>query len=211
VSEETRRGLLPGLAAARPLAERLPGVLQDDPFTTRFTTAFDDAYAPVLTTLDSLACYVDPWLAPTDFLDWLATWVGVELDDAWSVDQRRRIIADAARVHRQRGTAAGIEASLEASLGADVEVTDTGGCTWSEKPGADPGGSSPPGVSIRIRVADPDAVDQRRVTALLEDVVPAHVQPRYRIDPLDQRDQPEQPEQPEQPDQDADGDTEEDA
>lgn len=183
--ETAARGLLDGLGPARPLAERLPGVLQEDDFTVRFTRAFDDALAPIHTTLDSLASYFDPWLAPPDFLAWLATWVGVEIDDAWSVEQRRQIVAQAARAHRQRGTAAGIEAALQAALGAEVIVQDSGGCTWSESPGAELGGSSPPVVSVRIRTDAPDTIERRRVDRLLQELMPAHVRPRYRIEAID--------------------------
>ena len=72
--------MIPGLASPAPLVHRLPGVLQDDEFTQRFLHAFDDAYAPIITTLDSLACYFDPHLAPPDFVDFLAGWVGVALE-----------------------------------------------------------------------------------------------------------------------------------
>lgn len=177
-----RRGLVPGLLTPTPVAQRLPGVLQDDDLFVRFVSAFDDAYAPVYATLDSLASYFDPALAPEDFLAWLATWVGVELDDAWSVADRRRIIADAARLHRQRGTAPGIRAALQQALGAaEVTVEDTGSCTWSQKPGVDPGHGDPPAVTVTITVADPQEIDPRRVEALLEDVCPAHVGRSYSV------------------------------
>ena len=175
------RGLVPGLDNPVPIAQRLPGVLQDDDFLLRFVAAFDDSYAPIRATLDSLACYFDPQLAPADFLDWLATWVGVDLDDAWSLEQRRRIVADAARVHRQRGTTRGVVAALELALGAEVEVSESGACTWSSSPGADPGGSSPAVIEARITVADPDAVDVRRIESLLESVTPAHVARTYSV------------------------------
>jgi phage tail-like protein len=165
-----------------PLVQRLPGVFQDDDFTRRFVSAFDDAYAPVLATLDSLFCYFDPQLAPADFVDWLAGWVGVELDDSWTLEQRRRIVAGAALVHRQRGTRRGIEEALRLGLGADVEVVDSGGCDWSETPGATTPGTAPPWVEVRIRVPDPDALDRRRVDALLEATKPAHVTHSYTVE-----------------------------
>jgi hypothetical protein len=73
----------------------------------KVVSTFDTALAPVIATLDGLPGYVDPWLAPTDFLDWLAGWVGVEVDEEWTVPQRRQIVAGAALRHRRRGTAAG--------------------------------------------------------------------------------------------------------
>jgi phage tail-like protein len=185
--------MIAGLASPAPLAHRLPGVLQDDEFTQRFLGAFDDAYAPIITTLDSLACYFDPHLAPPDFVDFLAGWVGIALDDSWSVEQRRAIVAGAALVHRRRGTRRGIEEALGLGLGAEVTVTDTGGCTWSQTPGGDLPGTGPARMELRIEVADPDHVDPRRVESLIEATKPAHVahsftvattaSPRHAADP----------------------------
>lgn len=169
------RGALPGVPSPVPLAERLPGVLQEDDFMRRLVAAFDDGFAPVLVTLDGLAGYVDPWLAPPDFLGWLAGWVGVELDDAWSLEQSRSAVAGAARVHRRRGTAAGIAEALRLSFSAEVEVTDSGSCTWSRTPAAEVPHAGPPSVHVRIEHPDPDALDLRRVHAVLEAVKPAHV------------------------------------
>ena len=64
----SKRGMVPGLETPAPVLQRLPGVLQDDEFLQRFVKAFDDAYAPIFATLDSLTCYFDPRLAPPDFL-----------------------------------------------------------------------------------------------------------------------------------------------
>ena len=89
------RGAVLGLASPAPLLQRIPGVLQDDEFMRRLVSAFDEGFAPVLVTLDGLAGYVDPWLAPEDFLGWLAGWVGVELDGAWTLEQSRAAVAGA--------------------------------------------------------------------------------------------------------------------
>jgi phage tail-like protein len=175
------RGVIEGLGTPVPLLHRLPGVLQDDDFTRRFVSAFDDGFAPVIATLDGLASYVDPWLAPPDFVDWLAGWVGVELDDAWSTEQRRTIVAEAALVHRRRGTSRGIVEALELALGARVEVDDSGGCTWSPTAGSEPPVATPPCVTVRIVVDDPASVDLRRVEMVLDAVKPAHVAHTYEV------------------------------
>jgi phage tail-like protein len=173
--------MIAGLASPAPLVQRLPGVLQDDEFTQRFLRAFDDAYAPIITTLDSLACYFDPHLAPPDFVDFLAGWVGIALDDSWSVEQRRAIVAGAALVHRRRGTPRGIEEALSLGLGAEVTVTDTGGCTWSSTPGGELPGTGPARMELRIEVAEPDDVDPRRVESLIEATKPAHVAHSFTV------------------------------
>jgi phage tail-like protein len=181
-----------GLETPVPLLQRLPGVLQDDEFLQRFMKAFDAAYAPIFATLDSLTCYFDPHLAPADFLNYLATWVGVELDDSWDLEQRRAVIAGAAMVHRRRGTSRGIQEALSVGLGATVDIQDTGGCTWSKTPGGDVPGTLPSQVAVRIRVADPSTVDTRRVEALLEATKPAHVRHSYVVtDPRGRRPEPQ--------------------
>jgi phage tail-like protein len=158
------RGIVPDLASAVPIAQRLPGVYQEEDFTQRFVSSFDAALAPVIATLDGLPGYVDPWLAPTDFLDWLAGWVGVEIDEEWTVPQRRQIVSGAALMHRRRGTAHGIADVVRLSVDedCDVEVEDTG------TPLA-------PVVTVRVLVAHADTVDVRRVDALVASVKPAHV------------------------------------
>lgn len=173
-----------GLETPAPLLQRLPGVLQDDEFMQRFVKAFDDAYAPIFATLDSLTCYFDASLAPPDFLDYLATWVGVELDDSWDMKQRRAVIAGAALVHRRRGTSRGIQEALSVGLDAAVDIQDSGGCTWSKTPGGEVPGTSPSQVAVRIRAADPSTVDTRRVEALLEATKPAHVRHNYVVTDL---------------------------
>src|SRR4029077_8874613 len=116
--------LLPERAAAvelpspAPLAGGIPAVYRDpkplpgDPdasFIRRFTAAFDAALAPVFCTLDSLPAYFDPMTAPEYFLDWLASWVGLELYERWPSELRRKLIAGAVHRHHERGTKAGLE------------------------------------------------------------------------------------------------------
>lgn len=158
------RGIVPDLVSGVPIAQRLPGVYQEEDFTQRFVSTFDTALAPVIATLDGLPGYVDPWLAPTDFLDWLAGWVGVDVDEEWTVPQRRQIVSGAALMHRRRGTAAGIADVVQLSVDGecDVEVEESGT-------------SLAPVMTVRVRVPDVDLVDIRRVEALLVSVKPAHV------------------------------------
>ncbi len=169
------RGVVPGLASAAPVALRLPGVYQEDAFLQRFLEAFDEALAPVLATLDGLAGYVDPWLAPEDFLDWIAGWVGVDLDDAWNVTERREAVAGAALTHRRRGTATGVAQAVRLGVGVEAEVTESGGSAWSAAPGGTLAAEDEPWLHVRVVVADPESFDVRRVEALVTAAKPAHV------------------------------------
>jgi phage tail-like protein len=163
------------LPTPHPIAERLPAVYLDSEFTVDFTRAFDAVLAPVLLTLDSFAAYLDPRLAPEDFVAWLADWVAFPIDESWSATQRRELVAQAVQLHRWRGTKLGLERHVVLLTGGDVDVEDSGGCTWSERAGAALPEEGPPWVRVVVRVADPAAVDERRLLAAVAELVPAHV------------------------------------
>jgi phage tail-like protein len=181
------RGLTPGVAARLPVLATLPSLLQDDPFLQRFTAALDDVLVPLDVTLDGLASYVDPRLAPEDFLDWLASWVGLELDARWPVDVRRALACSAAALHEARGTAAGLADELALLAGAPVHVSDPGGVVWSQEPGSvpcpDDAARRVAGVRVTVCVggadrehlADPDSPARQRLVAAARAAVPPHL------------------------------------
>jgi phage tail-like protein len=170
----SRRGTVPGLPTPHPIAGLLPAVYQEeDPFAVRFTAGLDEVLAPVLATLDCLDAYVDPLLAPEDFLDWLAGWVGAVLDENVPLALRRSAVAGAAALHRRRGTVAGLRSALELLTGGTVDVADSGGAAWSATPGGVPPGESVPWVAIRV--VAPPGVAVRSVEAVVAAAKPAHV------------------------------------
>jgi phage tail-like protein len=174
------RGLTPGVASRHALVDTLPAMLQEDEFLRRFTAAIDDVLTPFFATLDSLDSYVDPRLAPADFLDWLAGWVGLDLDPRWSEDIRRRVTSSAAALHEARGTAKGLRAELALLTGGDVEVEEPGGVAWSAVAGGPLPPAGPARVVVRVRCGDPDLTDadgpaRRRLVASARAAVPAHL------------------------------------
>ena len=169
------RADIANLPTPHPIAERLPGVYLDDDFTTRLTAALDAVLAPVMVTLDCFADYLDPRLAPEDFVDWLAGWVAFAVDESWSVQQRRELVANAVQLHRWRGTKRGLAAHVRLLTGGEVDIADSGVCAWSDRPGGPIPGDGPPQVRVRVRVADPNTIDQRRLYAAIVELVPAHV------------------------------------
>jgi phage tail-like protein len=179
------RKMVEGLPSAVPLAGGLPAVLQEDAFLQRFLRAFDDALAPVFTTLDGLDAYVDPRLAPEDFLNWLAEWVGVRLDESWSTSQRRNVVAHAAAIHRRRGTVPGVAEAVRLAVGGvvDVEVEDNGGAAWSSTPGAELPGQAGAMLHVRVHAAARANVNVRRLEGIINAVKPAHVPHTLEIVP----------------------------
>ncbi|WP_173922830.1 phage tail protein [Agromyces sp. Marseille-P2726] len=178
------RGLVPNLASPVPLITQLPAILQEDEFLDAALPAFDDLIAPVYSTLDNLDAYVRPEYAPSDFLEWLAGWVGVALEGEWTEEQRRRIVADAVALHRRVGTAGGIRDAMElaAGPGATVEVEESGGTSWSTEPGGAVPGSAEPGIAISVTVPGGNRTAlARRFERVAAGVVPAYLPIRLSV------------------------------
>lgn len=169
------RGLVAHLATPRPLIDSLPGIYQEDETSRSLTAVFDDALAPILSTIDNFAAYLDPAIAPADFLDWLAGWVGILPDETWPVERRRAIVALAVALYRKRGTAAGLAMHVRLLGAADVEVKDSGGATWSRTPSSKPPGDPSYRVTVKVTPPKKGKLDPARINALVASAKPAHV------------------------------------
>ncbi|WP_326948735.1 phage tail protein I [Amycolatopsis sp. NBC_01307] len=168
------RGMVPGIPNPHPLGGFLPAVYQEDEFAMAFTGGLDEVLAPVLSVLDCLHAYIDPMVAPADFVEWLAMWVGVDPEENWPAVRRRSVIASAVSLHSSRGTVSGLRDHLEIVTGGRVEVEDTGGVTWSRVPtGAIPA----PRTHLRVEVFvdRPTSALRRSLDDVIAAAKPAHV------------------------------------
>lgn len=178
------RGTVGGLPSAHPLGELLPGVYLEDSLAQRFTEGLDTVLAPVFLTLDCLDAYLDPWLTPLDFLPWLASWVGIELDETWPEGRQRAMVVAAARLHADRGTHRGLVDYLQLLTGGEVELVESGGTRWSAEPGTPPPGTTTPQLRVIVRVSDPNAVNRVRLDRAVRDARPAHLPYQVQVMPL---------------------------
>src|SRR5256885_7055514 len=178
---DSKRGLVRNLTTPHPLVESLPALFQEDGFTQRFMSAFDAALAPIFASLDNLPAYLDPWLAPEDFLEWLAGWFGMALDESWSIDRRRALVAKAFDFYRMRGTVNGLRAQLETLTGGTVELHETGGVSTSATAGSALSGSPNFALLVRIMGDDPAALNLNRLEALAALAKPAHVPAKMEV------------------------------
>lgn len=168
------RGAVADLDSPHPVGLQLPAVYQDDEFLDRFLVAFDVALAPVFSTLDNLHCYVDPRLAPDDFVEWLASWVGVAPDGTPSA-ARPEMVARAITLHRRRGTIRGLKDVVQLTFGGSVEVEESGGAAWSIDPGGNLPGHPEARLHVRLSVADPSAVDLRHLNSVVAAAKPVNM------------------------------------
>jgi phage tail-like protein len=177
---------VPDLVSPHPLGDALPGLYREQElvaptgevrpgFGVRFSEAFDELLAPVFSTLDNQDAYFDPRLTPPDFLDWLGEWVGVELDENWTLTRRRALILRASELYRWRGTARGLAAAVAILTGVEPEIVDTGGVAWSQQPQSTLPGTPDAHVTVHLRVEHPESLDRMRLDAVVAAAKPAHV------------------------------------
>jgi phage tail-like protein len=180
------RGTVPHLPSPARLGDALPGLFHDDEFDARtgtvqpnlvqrFTMAFDELLAPVFSCLDNLDAYLDPRTAPPDFLEWIAGWIGVELDETWTLERRRALVLHAVELYQWRGTARGLAEAVAVFTGVEPEIVDNGGVSWSTGPENELPGSPEPHVVVRFPADHAPGVDRARVEALIGAAKPAHL------------------------------------
>lgn len=162
----------------RPIIDTLPAIYREGHFLRGFAGGLDDVWSSVYATLDCLHAYVDPAIGPDDFLAWLGTWVGTEIDEDWSVGRSRTFIACAADLYARRGTAGGLSDEISLYTGGRVRIDDPGSVTTSRLPG----GRNEPAASDRDRtvrvvvdVADAATVNWSALQAVVRGAVPAHL------------------------------------
>jgi phage tail-like protein len=176
------RGTVPGLVSPHPLGGTLPALYADDSFAQRLCEGLDEVLAPALATLDCLPAYLDPATAPTDLLEWLAGWVGVTVATEMPIQQRRELVAAAARLYVWRGTPSAIKTAIELSTGQTPEIVESGGTDWSAEPDAALPGGPDPGLTISVQATD-RSLDESLLRALITAFVPAHVPWQLEIIP----------------------------
>ncbi|CAO5238181.1 phage tail protein [Frankia sp. AgKG'84/4] len=178
-----RAGADQRLTSPFPLAAMLPAVYAQDDLAGRFTEALDDLVAPLIVALDCFDAYLAPALAPIDFAIWLGSWVGAELTGEETDAALRAAVGAAARLHRLRGTARGIAEAVRLSVGVTPDVLESGAASWSAGPPGPFSAAGAPGLTVRLRVADPASIDLNRLHRLVDLIRPAHVP--YTVQVLD--------------------------
>jgi phage tail-like protein len=166
------------------LGSLLPAIYQEyDENTLRFTSALDAVLAPDWLAIDCFDAYLSPTITPDDTAAWLATWVGIAVDDNWQPDQLRRLLTRSFELYRWRGTARGIADLVEAYTGLRPEVHDSGGVGVSAVPGGATLRTDAASVIVRISAPNLDDAEVERLTALVRSAAPAHVVARVDVAP----------------------------
>ena len=148
------------------LVGQLPRAMAADPVLRGFVTAFEETADTVRERIDSIEHQVDAGLATPEMLQFIAAWLGVELEPTDPLEYRRMLVATIGRILGWRGTRYGVEALLTAATGARVTVTDGGGVFGRHDV------VPPPDPSVVVHLNHTGHLNERQVRGFLEAEVP---------------------------------------
>jgi phage tail-like protein len=102
----------------------LPPIYSENPFLGKFLLGFEGVLVPIEQMVDNFDHYLDPLTAPAYFLDQLAAWLDLTLDEKWPLEKRRMIVNEVAELYRRRGTRWGLSRHLEIYTGVTPEIRE---------------------------------------------------------------------------------------
>lgn len=171
------RRLVPGLPSPFPMINYTSSMLAEDRIAQMICASLDEVLAPIISVLDCYDSYLDVFLAPLDFVQYMSTWILVHPETGWDEDAVRKSLANAISFYELRGTASGLKEYLGTVFNLDVTVVDSGSVTTSR----DSTDAStwptvePPTASVTLRGRDGAAVNMDLVHMVLGSAIPAHV------------------------------------
>jgi phage tail-like protein len=90
----------------------------------RLLSLMGSFYSDVEVKIADLQTLFLPQSVPVNWLDWLAGWLAVELDENWPVSKKRQAIIRAIASYRWRGTLKGLKDSLLFYAGVDAQIDE---------------------------------------------------------------------------------------
>jgi len=138
----------------------LPPIYHEHPFLGRFLLAFEGVMAPIEQMVDNLDLFLDPRTVPAFFLNQLAAWLDMTLDEKWPVEKRRAVVAEAGELYRRRGTRWSLSRFLEIYTGVEPRI---------EEPE-----DKPHHFRVVLRVPRGNGVDRGTVERIIQANKPAH-------------------------------------
>jgi len=119
------QALLTLIVAGRNPVEHLPSLYRENPFLENFLWIFQHIQYEQIRTLDSLHEYFTPREAPVEFLHWMASWFGMDLEkNFYDEETVRALLQKGLSLFQWRGTVKGLTAYLEISAGVKPVIRE---------------------------------------------------------------------------------------
>jgi phage tail-like protein len=189
-------GHLPTLMEQRStLLDYLPAIFsegEDASFIGRYLMIFETILNSVDNVITHLPDYFAAETTPESFLPWLASWIGLTLDENWPLERRRAVLANAMELHRRRGTIGGLTDHILLYTGIKPTIEERGSGLKLGKQNrlghqtVLGRGDRPHHFSVILRVPDPETIDRARLRTIIEAQRPAHTSYALFVVPIDE-------------------------
>ncbi len=187
---------------------QLPELYEEDEFMGHFLMLFESFWKPIHTQIGSISHFFDPDLTPSRWLPWLASWLGLELDERFPEERQRQLIRSAVWLYRRRGTKQALQKYLELYSGGQVQITEHRARDFRLGPDVQLGSGVALGignrphtfaVSLRLPPIPSGVIDEeertrleakrrRAIETIIESFKPAHTAYNLQIETLSEGD-----------------------
>ncbi|HYV11876.1 MAG TPA: phage tail protein [Pyrinomonadaceae bacterium] len=99
----------------------LPAVYQENEvskeFLGRYLSLFETLFSGLEATIETIPDVFDPERTPKEFLDWLAQWLDLGIEEDWKPEVKRQLIRKASSLYQKKGTPAALTEFIEIVTG----------------------------------------------------------------------------------------------
>jgi phage tail-like protein len=167
----------------------LPELYESDGFTGRFLMLFESFWKPISQQIDQMDTYFDPGLTPPAFVSWLASWIGMPIDETLPLERQRSLLKSAMMFYQHRGTYQALKTYLEIYSSGRAWIIERRACNFVLGESTTLGVETALGTdnhpnSVAVQLTVPDAelerthytpdMYQRKMTEIVRWMVPAH-------------------------------------
>lgn len=105
----------------------------DVDFIGRYLLIFESLLSPITWTIDNFDMMLSPEIAPTEWLQWMASWFDMLLLPELPIERQREIMRQIGWLFMRRGTPAGLQRLLELYFGVTPEIIENEACHFEVK------------------------------------------------------------------------------
>lgn len=102
----------------------LPAIYSEDDFMGRYLLVFESMWSPLMWLIDNFDMYLSPDVAPTEWLQWMASWFDLLLVSDLPLERQRAVMEQIGWLFLRRGTRVGLERLLELYFNVKPEIIE---------------------------------------------------------------------------------------